>query len=53
MLTILKNFLLCAAMGLAFAVLLIEWASGCGEHYIDAHGVLHSHECVLIARAGQ
>jgi len=30
------------------AVVLIEWAVGCGETYTDAQGTVHSHECVFI-----
>lgn len=36
------------AVFLAFFVyLMIEWASGCGEHYVDANGVSHANECVF------
>ena len=36
------------AVFLAFFVyLLLEWASGCGEHYVDANGVTHVQECVF------
>lgn len=46
-----KAFLIVVALsGLSFlwAVLLIEWAAGCGGSYIDADGVRHQHECVFI-----
>jgi hypothetical protein len=37
--------------GLAFvafiAFMLIEWASGCGEHYVDSKGVTHINECTF------
>ena len=29
-----------------FAYLLVEWASGCGESYVDSKGVTHVNECV-------
>ena len=34
--------------GLLIAVVLIEWAAGCGEHYIDARGTVHINQCVFI-----
>jgi hypothetical protein len=30
------------------AALMVEWAVGCGETYIDANGVTHHHECAFI-----
>jgi hypothetical protein len=30
------------------ALLLIEWAAGCGETYTDANGVEHVGECVFL-----
>jgi hypothetical protein len=30
------------------ALLLIEWAAGCGETYTDAQGVEHQNECVFL-----
>jgi hypothetical protein len=40
-----------ATIGLAFvafiAFMLIEWASGCGEHYVDSKGVTHINECTF------
>ena len=40
--------------GLAFAgfiaVMVAEWAAGCGETYIDANGKTHLHECLFINR---
>ena len=32
---------------LGFAYLLVEWVSGCGEHYIDANGNTHINQCLL------
>lgn len=37
--------LACAALG---ALLLIEWAAGCGETYTDSMGAVHQHECVFL-----
>lgn len=34
-----------AAMG---AIVLLEWAAGCGESYVDAHGERHVSECLFI-----
>ena len=33
-----------------FAVVLVEWASGCGESYVDSKGKTHSNECVFIPK---
>lgn len=30
------------------AVMFIEWMAGCGESYIDAKGVRHLNECIII-----
>ena len=29
------------------AIVLIEWASGCGEAYVDSKGVTHLNQCLL------
>jgi hypothetical protein len=46
------RYLIEAALMIIFAmfmvVVLIEWAAGCGETYIDANGVRHAYECVFI-----
>ena len=31
-------------------VLLLEWAAGCGESFVDSKGVTHVNECVFINR---
>ena len=39
------------AMFLAFMVFMVlEWASGCGESYVDSKGVTHVGECVITIR---
>ena len=40
-------FLFCLA-GMMLAVVLIEWAVGCGEGYTDSQGDWHQYECVLV-----
>jgi hypothetical protein len=35
-------------LGLAFV--LVEWASGCGEPYVDSKGKTHINECVLFSK---
>lgn len=30
-----------------FAALLVEWAAGCGESYVDSKGNRHQNECVF------
>jgi hypothetical protein len=31
-----------------FAFMLVEWASGCGESYVDSKGKTHINDCVFI-----
>jgi len=37
------------AIAVAFCVLIcygiVQWLSGCGEHYIDHKGVTHTNQC--------
>jgi hypothetical protein len=35
-------------LGALLALVLIEWAAGCGETYTDANGVTHQNECVFL-----
>lgn len=48
------TFIIQGIIGLVFvlggALLLAEWASGCGETYIDSKGVRHANECIFINR---
>jgi hypothetical protein len=39
---------LSAVIGLFFVYMVTEWASGCGETYVDAKGVTYIGECILI-----
>lgn len=32
-------------------ILIVEWAAGCGESYIDAKGMRHQYECVFIPQS--
>ena len=36
-----------AAIVLFFAFMLVEWASGCGESYVDSQGVTHINACTF------
>ena len=49
----LVSILLVVVACLFMAVMLIEWAVGCGESYTDANGVRHQHECVFIPQPTQ
>jgi hypothetical protein len=42
------SVLLATIIGLVLAVLLVEWASGCGESYYDSRGIRHELPCVFI-----
>lgn len=48
------TFIIQGLIGMVFvlggALLLVEWASGCGETYIDSKGVRHANECIFINR---
>ena len=46
---ILGQVTLAIVIGSIMAVLFIEWMAGCGESYIDAKGISHANECVLLA----
>jgi hypothetical protein len=37
---------LCAVFVVFFAYLLVEWASGCGESYVDSKGDTYVNECL-------
>ena len=39
---------LAVIVGSLLAVLFIEWMAGCGESYVDAKGITHSNECIII-----
>jgi hypothetical protein len=30
------------------AIAMVEWASGCGESYVDAAGNTHQHQCWIV-----
>jgi len=46
------RWLLQVAVVTGFAVLIVfvlaEWMAGCGETYIDAKGVRHTNECIIV-----
>ena len=33
------------------AIVMAEWASGCGESYVDAAGNTHQHQCWIVGGA--
>ena len=47
-------WLLQAVIGLVFigfmVFMMLEWAAGCGETYVDSKGIRHQHECLFIDR---
>lgn len=44
------NILAVIAFTGLLAVVLVEWAVGCGETYTDAQGTVHVNECVFLNR---
>lgn len=54
---LLKRFLIWLLQGIigavfifGFLLMVLEWAAGCGEHYIDAEGNSHLHQCIFISK---
>jgi uncharacterized membrane protein YdbT with pleckstrin-like domain len=36
------------SFALLMAIVILEWMVGCGESYVDAKGVRHINECIVI-----
>ena len=47
---LLAELVVCAFVGVAMAFILLGWAYGCGESYVDAQGVRHVVECKELTR---
>lgn len=47
-LTNIAYYLTGVMLALWLAVLMLEWAAGCGEYYEDAQGIVHIQDCVFI-----
>lgn len=47
---IMKDTIIAILFGIVGALLLVEWAVGCGEAYIDSKGITHTSQCVFINR---
>lgn len=43
------NLVLALIIGVAMAILLMEWMVGCGESYIDSKGVSHKNACLFLS----
>ena len=43
------NLALATLIGIALALLLMEWMVGCGETYIDSKGVSHKYACLFLS----
>ena len=41
---------LVAVTSLLIAILLLEWAAGCKESFVDSKGVTHLNECLFVNR---
>ena len=39
-----------AIFAVLMLVLIVEWAAGCGEVYIDSKGVAHEYKCIFLNR---
>ena len=42
------NLALASLIGIALALLLMEWMVGCGETYIDSKGDRHKYACLFL-----
>jgi hypothetical protein len=42
------NLALASLIGIALALLIMEWMVGCGETYIDSKGVSHKYACLFL-----
>jgi hypothetical protein len=45
----LLNLALAIVIGVAMAILLMEWMVGCGETYIDSKGERHKYACMFLS----
>lgn len=43
------NLVMALTIGVAMAILLMEWMVGCGETYIDSKGVSHKYACMFLS----
>jgi hypothetical protein len=44
----LLNLALALTIGVAMAILLMEWMVGCGETYTDSKGERHKYACMFL-----
>ncbi len=42
------NLVLALIIGVAMAILLMEWMVGCGETYTDSKGERHNYACIFL-----
>jgi hypothetical protein len=43
-----KDSLIAIIIGIVGALLIVEWAVGCGETYVDSKGITHQQTCVFM-----
>ena len=43
-----RDTLIAILFGAVGALILVEWASGCGESYTDSKGKVHQETCVFV-----
>lgn len=43
-----KDSLIAIIIGVMGALILVEWAVGCGETYTDSKGKVHQETCVFV-----
>jgi hypothetical protein len=44
----LLEFIIASLVAMFMAVMLVEWAAGCGETYVDFNGGRHANECIFV-----
>jgi hypothetical protein len=50
-LAFLTGAILAVLIAVIIGVIVVEWASGCGETYTDSKGIVHENGCFLIVKS--
>jgi len=50
-LSFLASAIVAVVIAIILGVIVVEWASGCGETYTDSKGIVHENGCFLIVKS--
>ena len=50
-LSMLVGAIIAIVIAIILGVIVVEWASGCGETYTDSKGIVHENGCFLIVKS--